>query len=70
MDNDSSDDMIVNVMRVFVELKCAMEMWMTDKDWNGMGRRVLKEKVSSLSRPGRQPVGPLIISICSSILFC
>lgn len=43
--DDPSDDMILSVMRVFAELECAKEMWMTDKEWNGMGLRILKEKV-------------------------
>ncbi|ADM11821.1 uncharacterized protein Eint_070570 [Encephalitozoon intestinalis ATCC 50506] len=42
---DSAEDMIMNVMGVFSGLDCIKEMWMTDKEWNSTGLRILKEKV-------------------------
>ncbi|KAM0672148.1 hypothetical protein CWI42_080580 [Ordospora colligata] len=39
------DEAILGVMERFSNLDCMKEVWMTDKEWNSVGLRVLKEKV-------------------------
>ncbi|KAH9411156.1 putative actin-like protein [Ordospora pajunii] len=39
------DEAILGVMERFSNLDCIKEVWMTDKEWNSVGLRVLKEKV-------------------------
>ncbi|AFN83309.1 hypothetical protein EROM_070580 [Encephalitozoon romaleae SJ-2008] len=45
MHEEPNESMITNVMVAFSGLDCVKEIWMTDKEWNGAGLRVLKEKV-------------------------
>jgi hypothetical protein len=39
------ENVILSGMATFSELDCAKDLWMTDKEWNSVGLRVLKEKV-------------------------
>ncbi|WEL39005.1 actin-like protein [Encephalitozoon hellem] len=45
MYEEPNESMITNVMAAFSGLECVKEIWMTDKEWNNAGLRVLKEKV-------------------------
>jgi hypothetical protein len=42
---ENIDNTILSGMATFSELECSKEMWMTDREWNSVGLRVLKEKI-------------------------
>lgn len=41
----SMEETILSGMAVFSDLECVKDMWLTDKEWNSAGLRMLKEKV-------------------------
>lgn len=43
--DDSIEEVILDGMVKFADLECARDMWMTDREWNSVGLRILKEKV-------------------------
>lgn len=42
---EATEELVLSGMATFADLECARDMWMTDREWNSAGLRILKEKV-------------------------